>query len=76
MPDFTALENELNTKGTKILFEIKHNDQVLTFIYENVVDTKQSMDDIVSQYLPNYNISSTLESGIYKGDAIDVNAIL
>lgn len=69
MADFIALENELNTKGTKVVYEVKHNEQVLTFFYENVSDTKEVIDSIVQSYLTNFTISSTLENMEYKGDA-------
>ena len=76
MADFNALEIELNTKGTKVVYEVKHNDQVLTFLYENVSETKEVMDSIVQSYLTNFNITSTLEEMNYKGNAIVENAIL
>lgn len=76
MADFNALENELNTKGTKVVYEIKHNEQVLTFIYDDVSETKAQMDAIVESYLTNFVISSTLENLTYKGDAIIENAII
>lgn len=76
MADFTALENELNTKGTKIVYDVKHNEQVLTFIYENVSETKEAMDAIIQSYLTNFVISSTLENLIYKGNVIIENAII
>lgn len=76
MANFSALETELNTKGTKIVYEVKHNDQVLTFLYENVSETKEVMDNIVQSYLTNFNITSTLEEMNYKGNAIVENAIL
>jgi len=70
MEDFTGLENELNTKGTKIIFNVKHNEQTLSFYYENVLETKQQMDSIVNSYLTNFTITSILENKSYKGDAI------
>jgi hypothetical protein len=76
MADFNALENELNTKGTKILYEVKHNEQVLSFIYEDVSEIKAQMDAIVESYLTNFVISSTLENLTYKGNAIIENAII
>ena len=76
MADFNALEIELNTKGTKVVYEVKHTDQVLTFLYENVSETKEVMDSIVQSYLTNFNITSTLEEMNYKGNAIVENAIL
>lgn len=76
MANFSALETELNTKGTKIVYEVKHNVQVLTFLYENVSETKEVMDNIVQSYLTNFNITSTLEEMNYKGNAIVENAIL
>lgn len=76
MADFTALENELNTKGTKVVYEVKHNEQVLSFVYENVSETKEMMDSIVQSYLTNFTLSSTLENLIYKGDAIIEDVII
>jgi len=76
MADFNALETELNTKGTKIVYDVKHNEQVLTFLYEDVSETKAQMDAIVESYLNNFVISSTLENLTYKGNAIIENAIL
>jgi transcription termination factor NusB len=76
MADFIALENELNTKGTKVVYEVKHNDQVLSFVYDNVLETKQAMDNLIQSYLTNFTIISTLEGSIYKGDAIIENAII
>ena len=70
MTDFNALEIELNTKGTKIIYEVKHNEQTLSFYYENVLETKEIMDGIVQSYLTNFNITSTLENQVFKGDAI------
>ncbi len=70
MPDFIGLENELNTKGTKVVFEVKHNNETVTILYDSVTDTKENMDGIVQSYLTNYNITSTLELSCYKGDAI------
>lgn len=70
MPDFTALKNELNTKGTKIVYDIKHDQQTLSFLYDNVLETKQQMDSIVNSYLTNFTITSTLENETYKGDAV------
>lgn len=72
MEDFTGLENELNTKGTKIIFNVKHNEQVLSFSYDNVLETKQQMDSIVNSYLTNFTITSTLENELYKGDAVKI----
>jgi len=76
MPDFNALEIELNTKGTKVIYDVKHNEQVLTFLYENVAETKEVMDNIIQSYLTNFTITSTLESSKYKGDAIIENAVI
>jgi phosphoribosylformylglycinamidine (FGAM) synthase PurS component len=76
MADFNALEMELNTKGTKVVYEVKHNEQVLNFIYEEVSETKAQMDAIVESYLNNFVISSTLENFTYKGNAIIENAII
>ena len=76
MADFNALETELNTKGTKVVYELKHNEQVLTFLYEDVSETKTQMDAIVESYLTNFVVSSTLENLIYKGNAIIENAII
>ena len=70
MEDFAGLENELNTKGTKIVFDVKHDQQTLSFYYENVLETKQQMDSIVNSYLTNFTLTSTLENQVYKGDAI------
>lgn len=70
MADFIGLENELNTKGTKVFFEVRNNDEVVIFVYENVTDTKENMDGIVQSYLTNYTITSSLELGVYKGDAV------
>ena len=70
MEDFTGLENELNTKGTKIVFNVKHDQQTLSFLYEDVLETKQQMDSIVNSYLTNFTLTSTLENQVYKGDAI------
>jgi len=72
MEDFTGLENELNTKGTKIIFNLKHNEQVLSFLYDNVLETKQQMDIIVNSYLTNFTITSNLENELYKGDAVKI----
>ena len=72
MEDFTGLENELNTKGTKIIFNVKHNEQVLSFSYDNVLETKQQMDFIVNSYLTNFTITSNLENELYKGDAVKI----
>ena len=72
MEDFTGLENELNTKGTKIVFNVKHDQQTLSFLYEDVLETKQQMDSIVNSYLTNFTIASTLENKSYKGDAIKI----
>lgn len=69
MTDFNALQTELKTKGTEIIYEVKHNDNVVVFYYENVNETKQVMDAIVESYLANYTITSTLENNAYKGDA-------
>ena len=69
MIDFTALENELNTKGTKIVYDVKHNQQTLTFLYEDILETKQQMDSIVNSYLTNFTLASILENKVYKGDA-------
>ena len=76
MVDFTALENELNTKGTKVIYKLKHNEQTLSFNYKNVSETKEIMDGIVQSYLTNYNITSSLQNSEYKGDAIIENPIL
>ena len=76
MPDFNALEIELNTKGTKIVYDVKHNEQVLSFVYDDVLETKQSMDNLIQSYLTNFTITSTLESSKYKGDAVIENAII
>lgn len=76
MADFNALEIELNTKGTKVVYDVKHNEQVLTFLYEDVAETKEVMDNIVQSYLTNFTITSTLESSKYKGDAIIENAVI
>ena len=76
MADFNALEIELNTKGTKVIYDVKHNDQVLTFLYENIAETKEVMDNIVQSYLTNFNITSTLENQLYKGNAIIENAVI
>jgi hypothetical protein len=70
MADFIGLENELNTKGTKVYYEVRNNDETVTFIYDSVTDTKENMDGIVQSYLTNYKITSTLELNVYKGDAI------
>lgn len=70
MADFIGLENELNTKGTKIVYEVKHNEQSLSFYYEDVQEEKAIMDAIVQSYLTNYHITSTLSDTNYKGDAI------
>jgi hypothetical protein len=76
MADFNALETELNTKGTKVIYEVKHNDQVLTFLYENIAETKEVMDSLVQSYLTNFTITSTLENQLYKGNAIKENAVI
>jgi len=76
MADFNALEIELNTKGTKVIYEVKHNDQVLTFLYENIAETKEVMDSLVQSYLTNFTITSTLENQLYKGNAIKENAVI
>lgn len=76
MPDFNALEIELNTKGTKIVYGVKHNEQILSFYYSDVAETKEFMDALVKSYLTNFNITSTLEDTNYKGDAIVENAII
>lgn len=76
MPDFNALEIELNTKGTKIVYDVKHNEQVLSFVYDDVLETKEAMDNLIQSYLTNFTITSTLESSKYKGDAIIENAII
>ena len=57
MEDFTGLENELNTKGTKIVYDVKHNQQTLTFLYEDILETKQQMDSIVNSYLTNFTLA-------------------
>ena len=72
MPDFNVLEIELNTKGTKIFYEVKHNEQTLSFSYEDVLETKQQMDSIVNSYLTNFTITSSLENELYKGDAVKI----
>ena len=69
MADFIGLENELNTKGTKIVYEVKHNQQSLSFTYDNVTEEKVVMDGIVMSYLTNFNVSCSLENSVYKGDA-------
>lgn len=69
MTDFTGLETELNTKGTKIFYEVKHTEKSVSFVYENVSETKQVMDNIVMSYLTNFNVSCSLENSVYKGDA-------
>ena len=69
MADFIGLENELNTKGTKIVYEVKHSDQSLSFMYDNVTEEKAVMDAIVMSYLTNFNVSCSLENSVYKGDA-------
>ena len=76
MPDFNALEIELNTKGTKIVYDVKHNEQVLSFVYDDVLETKEAMDNLIQSYLTNFTITSTLESSTYKGDAVIENAII
>ena len=76
MADFIALENELNTKGTKVVYELKHNEQVLSFVYDDILETKQAMDNLIQSYLTNFTITSTLESSKYKGDAVVENAII
>ena len=74
--DWQKIENELNAKGTKVLFEVKHNGQVLTFVYESVITPKEDMDLILTTNLPNYVVTSTLEQECYKGDAVVENAEL
>lgn len=69
MADFTGLENELNTKGTKIFYEVKHNQESVSFFYENVTEEKAVMDAIVMSYLTNFNVSCSLDNFVYKGDA-------
>jgi len=76
MPDFNGLENELNSKGTKVVYELKHNEQVLSFVYDDILETKQAMDNLIQSYLTNFTITSTLESSKYKGDAVVENAII
>ena len=72
MEDFIGLENELNTKGTKIIFNVKHDEKTLSFLYEDVLETKQQMDSIVNSYLSNFTITSSLENELYKGDAVKI----
>ena len=72
MADFNALENELNTKGTKVIYDVKHNEKTLSFVYENVPETKEVMDSIVNSYLTNFTITSSLENELYKGDVIKI----
>ena len=76
MADFSGLESDLNLKGTKVVYEVKHNDQVLSFVYDDVLETKQSMDNLIQSYLTNFTITSTLENSKYKGDAVIENAII
>lgn len=69
MADFDALETELNAKGTRIVYMVKHTENVVVFYYNDIQDTKQAMDALVQSYLTNYTVTSTLENGEYKGDA-------
>ena len=70
MADFDGLRMELESLGTKINYEVRHNGEVLSYLFGDVFDTKETMDSIVQSYLTNFTISSTLEDNSYKGDAV------
>lgn len=67
---FSNLQIELSNKGTESAFIIKHEGSVISFLYENVKDSKEQMDSLVKSHLVNYNITTTLSGEIYKGDAV------
>lgn len=66
MIDFTTLLQTLDTKGTKVFAELKHSDAVASIVYANVSELKENIDNIISQYLPGYQLVSTLEGQLYK----------
>jgi hypothetical protein len=74
MADFKALETELNGYGVKIYYHTEHDNQVLAYIYDDIFETKETMDNIVQSYLTNFTITSTLVLNRYKGDAVIENA--
>ena len=68
MADFNALITVLNEKGDQVAFNVRHNESLIDIVYENVTETKENMDLIVSSYLSSEYplIQSDIELGVYK----------
>lgn len=68
MADFNGLITALNQKGDQVAFNVRHNDELIDIVYENVTETKENMDLIVSSYLSSeYPLTqSDIELGVYK----------
>ena len=66
----TTLQTLLQEKGVEVLFNHDTNHDVISFIYNGVSETKETMDNIVLSQFPNHVIDSMIDNGIYKGNAV------
>ena len=66
MADIAGLQAALQAEGTIEFFEDQDYQGCVDFVVSGVTTSMETMQGIVSTYLPEYTCSGSLENGTYK----------